>query len=268
MRSRGVIYLIGSLRNPLIPQVGNALRAAGFDAFDDWHGAGPTADDEWQRYEKARGRTYQEAIRGYAARQIFGFDRKHLNRANGVLLALPAGKSGHLEFGYAIGRGKPGVILYPPERELKALAPSWRWLAGVFEGEGSLTNGKINGVGMQLTISMKDEDVIKRLYSIAGRGTLEGPYRRNNPKWSPMFRWAVRRRTDVLYVVRGMWDDLGTRRRAQILRVLKTAGISEKELWESDSPHEFRWDVMTGFAAGFAFSVEEAISLLQEKVRK
>ena len=34
-----------------------------------------------------------------------------------MVLVCPAGKSGHLEFGYAIGRGTPGLILLDdPER--------------------------------------------------------------------------------------------------------------------------------------------------------
>lgn len=108
------IYLIGSLRNPAIPTFGVALRNEGYDVFDDWHAAGPTADDEWRRYETDRGRTYREALEGYAARHVFKFDLTHLDRADAGVLVLPAGKSGHLEFGYIIGQGKPGFVLLDP----------------------------------------------------------------------------------------------------------------------------------------------------------
>lgn len=104
------IYVIGSLRNPAIPEIGNSLRALGFDVFDDWHAAGPTADDEWKRYELSRGRSYKEALRGYAARHVFSFDRFHLDRADLGLLVLPAGKSGHLELGY-LSKDKPTFVL-------------------------------------------------------------------------------------------------------------------------------------------------------------
>jgi nucleoside 2-deoxyribosyltransferase len=83
----------------------------GLDAFDDWHSVGPDADDHWKAYELARGRTYQEALQGHAARHVFEFDRQNIDRCGAVLLVLPAGKSGHLELGYAIGRGKYGFIL-------------------------------------------------------------------------------------------------------------------------------------------------------------
>lgn len=105
------IYLIGSLRNPGIPEIGNYLRSLGYDVFDDWFSAGPIADDAWRDHEKAKGRPYTEALCGYHAEHVFKFDLYHLNRSDIGLLVLPAGRSGHLELGYLIGRGVPGYIL-------------------------------------------------------------------------------------------------------------------------------------------------------------
>lgn len=110
-----VVYLIGSLRNPHIGQIGNEIRDAGFEVFDDWFAASPTADDAWQEYEKHKGTSYKDALKGYAAKHVFAFDLHHLNRADIVVLTLPAGKSGHLELGYSIGRGKPGYVLFDAE---------------------------------------------------------------------------------------------------------------------------------------------------------
>ena len=106
-----IIYLIGSLRDPKIPEIGQHLREAGFEVFDDWHAAGPTADDEWKRYEEDRGHTYEQALEGYAARHVFAFDKYHLARADIGILVMPCGKSGHLELGYMLGQNKPGYIL-------------------------------------------------------------------------------------------------------------------------------------------------------------
>ena len=111
------VYIIGSLRNPDVPKLGNYLRADGWEVFDDWFAAGPEADDKWMQYEQGRGHTFAEALKGKAADHVFNFDRKHLDLADIVVLMLPAGKSGHLEFGYCIGRGKPGFILLPGEPE-------------------------------------------------------------------------------------------------------------------------------------------------------
>lgn len=112
-----ILYLVGSLRNPDVPRVGEAIRSLGHEVFDDWHAAGPHADDEWKRYETERGHDYRQGLEGWAARHVFSFDFTHLNRASGGVLLLPAGRSGHLELGYLIGQGKPGfVLLDNPDR--------------------------------------------------------------------------------------------------------------------------------------------------------
>lgn len=111
------IYVIGSLRNDNIPKVAAALRAQGYDVFDDWYSAGPEADDYWKKYEEARGHDYYTALQGFAANHVFQFDRSHLDRCDAAVLVLPAGRSGHLELGYVAGRGKPTYILHDnPDR--------------------------------------------------------------------------------------------------------------------------------------------------------
>ena len=111
------IYVIGSLRNDNIPRIASDLRSLGFDAFDDWYSAGPEADDYLRDYYRSRGLPYSEVLNSYAARHIFEFDKKHLDRCDYAVLVLPAGKSGHLELGYVIGLGKPGYILMDGEPE-------------------------------------------------------------------------------------------------------------------------------------------------------
>jgi hypothetical protein len=112
------IYVIGSLRNLEVPKFANDLRSLGFEVFDDWYGAGPEADDYWQKYENERGRSYEDALKGYAAQTIFKLDKTHLDRCDAAVMCMPAGKSGHLELGYVIGTGKKGFILFDkvPER--------------------------------------------------------------------------------------------------------------------------------------------------------
>ena len=123
MASTDMIYLIGSLRNPAVPKLGQELRALGYDVFDDWHAAGPNADDEWKRYEMERGNTYKEALAGYAARHVFEFDVTHLKRCTMAVLVLPAGRSGHLEFGWILGAGKRGYVLFDHPHD----DPETRW---------------------------------------------------------------------------------------------------------------------------------------------
>lgn len=112
------VYLIGSLRNPEVPKLGNELRErTGHEVFDDWYSAGPEADDRWRDYEQGRGHNLAQALKNHAAQHVFGFDRQHLDSSQCAVLLWPAGKSCHLEFGYIIGQGKPGFILIDGEPE-------------------------------------------------------------------------------------------------------------------------------------------------------
>jgi len=110
-------YLIGSLRNPQIPEISLALRIAGINIFDSWYAAGPLADDSWKTYEQSRGLTYPQALQDYAAQHVFTFDRRHLDRCYGAILVYPAGKSAHLELGYVLGQGKPGYVLLDDHKD-------------------------------------------------------------------------------------------------------------------------------------------------------
>ena len=108
---REKLYLIGSLRHAGVRELAAELRRLEFDVFDDWHAAGPEADDIWRDYEKQRGRSYLEALDGYHAKHTFALDYKHLSESEVAVLALPCGKSGHLEFGWHLGHNKRGYIL-------------------------------------------------------------------------------------------------------------------------------------------------------------
>lgn len=112
-----VIYIIGSLRNKKVPVVANDLRKAFPDCevFDSWYAPGPHADDFLRDYAKGKGLNYKETLRDPAATHIFEFDKHHLDRADIVVLVMPAGKSGHLELGYAIGSGKLAYVLFDKE---------------------------------------------------------------------------------------------------------------------------------------------------------
>lgn len=136
--TKKVIYIIGSLRNPEVPKIGTHIRNnTNLEVFDDWFAAGPIADDSWQEYEQGRGTNYGQALRGHAARHVFDFDEYHLNRSDIGLLVLPAGKSGHLELGYMIGRGKPGYVLFDKEPERWDVM--YQFAKGVFFDLNSLT---------------------------------------------------------------------------------------------------------------------------------
>lgn len=86
------------------------------EVFDDWYSAGPKADDHWKEHQQFKGLGYQEALDGPAARNVFRFDKTHLDRSTHALLVLPAGKSGHMEVMYAAyGVGAKTAILLDSE---------------------------------------------------------------------------------------------------------------------------------------------------------
>jgi hypothetical protein len=117
IRPNKKVYVIGSLRNPEIPKWAACIRDNGYEVFDDWFAAGPTADDAWKEYEQSRGRKYRDAMKGYAARHVFEFDKKHIDEADIGVMILPAGKSGHAELGYMKGQGKKCIIVLNSEDE-------------------------------------------------------------------------------------------------------------------------------------------------------
>jgi nucleoside 2-deoxyribosyltransferase len=112
-----IVYLIGSLRDPNVRTVAKVLRDRHVEVFDDWHAAGEKGDEEWMKYEKERGRTYWQALEGHAAKHTFEYDLHHLQQADVGVLVAPAGRSAHLELGYMLGQGKPGIIYMPEEPE-------------------------------------------------------------------------------------------------------------------------------------------------------
>ena len=108
-----MIYVAGSLRNPNMPTVRDALKQAlpEHRVFMDWYSAGPTADDHWKEYYQSQGLDYLSALKEPASVNVYNFDKKHIDMSDYMVLVLPAGKSGHMELGYQIGRGKQGIIL-------------------------------------------------------------------------------------------------------------------------------------------------------------
>lgn len=106
---------MGALANQNIPFIANKIRELGFEAFDDWWAPGPLADSYLRHYAKIRGLNYKETLKTYAAKHIYKFDKKHLDSSDICLLVMSAGKSAHLEFGYFIGCGKPGYVLFDKE---------------------------------------------------------------------------------------------------------------------------------------------------------
>jgi hypothetical protein len=131
------VYLIGSLRNPALPDVAHELRSRGHEVFDNWHAVGPEADDHWRAYHKARGNTMLEALRSPEAVHTYELDRRWLDWCDTAVLVLPAGRSAHMELGWAIGSGREGhVLLETPDPERWDVM--YQFAAGVHPDRDSL----------------------------------------------------------------------------------------------------------------------------------
>ena len=109
------IYVASSWRNTRQPDVILALRSVGFEVYDfrapskgavgfHWSEIDP-AWKSWTPEEYRTSLQHPIAVKGYET------DIAALEDSDIVVLVMPCGRSAHLEFGYAIGRGHTGFIL-------------------------------------------------------------------------------------------------------------------------------------------------------------
>jgi hypothetical protein len=89
------------------------------------------------------------------------------------------------------------------------------WAAGVFEGEGSFTMSGHRRNSHTATVSMCDEDVVRRFYKAVGIGYVNGPYQNSGINRKPYYRWQTARFEHVQALVAMLWPWLGQRRRAR-----------------------------------------------------
>lgn len=116
------IYLASSWRNPTQPAVLAALRDAGHEVYDfrnpapgykgfAWSDCGGMANQDGPGRGARTIPSYLEAIRSTRATEGFAFDKEALDWCDTCVLALPCGRSAHLELGYATGKGKNTYVL-------------------------------------------------------------------------------------------------------------------------------------------------------------
>lgn len=115
------IYVASSWRNPIQQRIVATLRAAGHEVYDFRNPApGNTGfawsaiDPDWLGWSPevfaALVTTHPVAADG------FKLDKDALDWCDTCVLALPCGRSAHLEAGYAIGRGKETIFYLHPDK--------------------------------------------------------------------------------------------------------------------------------------------------------
>ncbi len=88
------------------------------------------------------------------------------------------------------------------------------WVAGLFEGEGTIvvTKSDRRRPRIRVAVGSTDEDVVRRLQALAG-GRVQGPYARGKHK--PIWHWRIDARGDVKAFLRAVRPHLGLRRAAK-----------------------------------------------------
>lgn len=90
----------------------------------------------------------------------------------------------------------------------------WAWLAGLFEGEGSISFANVNSA--LLSLESTDHDVVIRVQAIAG-GVVYGPYTNEHKLGSkPTWKWHLRRSNEVSDVLNRIRPYMSNRRTERI----------------------------------------------------
>ncbi len=94
---------------------------------------------------------------------------------------------------------------------------SIEWAAGLFEGEGCITCGKIkqrlNSIRVQLTMSSSDRDVLEKFAIAINCGRVLGPYPGQRVGNKNRYNWHVQNMRDCLYVLGQIYPHLCSRRK-------------------------------------------------------
>jgi hypothetical protein len=110
------VYVASSWRNPLHTAVCAALRSVDIDHYDfkdaeGFHWSEVILSHLPGSNNAVAMTDYLTAMQNPRAQEGFQRDMEHLVEADCVILVLPAGRSSHLEMGYAVGEGKRTAVL-------------------------------------------------------------------------------------------------------------------------------------------------------------
>lgn len=92
------------------------------------------------------------------------------------------------------------------------------WAAGLFEGEGSFSTriyGERGRVGVRMSLSSTDKDVVEKFRRIVGCGNLGGPYW-HSMSTRPQWAWTLNRPEEFIRLAEVLRPFLGERRLARL----------------------------------------------------
>lgn len=116
---------------------------------------------------------------------------------------------------------------------MKRNRTSIAWAAGLFEGEGcfsyssngrrpSKENPEQRNYIARATLSMTDEDVVRKFHAVLGFGRTNPKYKRPG-KWKPVWTWCAAGHEKVQATIALFWEHLGERRKKKAREVLESA---------------------------------------------
>lgn len=113
------IYVASSWRNPEQPAIVAALREAGHTVYDFRNPRPGETGFQWSEIDPAwqywSGSGFRAALNDPIAVAGYGSDFAAMEGADCCVMALPCGRSAHLEAGWFAGSGKPLYILLAGE---------------------------------------------------------------------------------------------------------------------------------------------------------
>ena len=111
------VFVSSSWRNDRQPEVVRALTDAGHEVYD-FRDPAPgqnvqgfswaEVDPEWQSWT---GQQFRDALSHPRVKQGFRYDMDALEACDALVMVQPCGRSAALELGWAVGAGKPTIVL-------------------------------------------------------------------------------------------------------------------------------------------------------------
>jgi len=115
------VYVASSWRNAIQPGVVRRLRAEGHEVYDFRNPVEGDSGFSWSeidpRWKDWTSEEYIAAMSHPAAERGFRLDMDALKSCDACVLVQPCGVSAALEFGWAVGAGRLGLVLVPGIRE-------------------------------------------------------------------------------------------------------------------------------------------------------
>src|SRR5690349_10299484 len=93
----------------------------------------------------------------------------------------------------------------------------WAWLAGLFEGEGSIVFTGTNSV--TLNLKMCDLDIVERVHTLTGVGSI-AIIELENPKHNTGYHWRVCNKKDITPILQELLPFFGERRTEKAIEAL------------------------------------------------